>query len=42
LREWAADRLSEYKVPQRIAFVDDLPRTGTEKVRKDDVVKLFT
>jgi acyl-CoA synthetase (AMP-forming)/AMP-acid ligase II len=41
LREWAAERLSEYKVPQRIAFVDELPRTGTEKVRKADVAKLF-
>jgi acyl-CoA synthetase (AMP-forming)/AMP-acid ligase II len=41
LREWAAERLAEYKVPQRIAFVDALPRTGTDKVRKADVVKLF-
>jgi acyl-CoA synthetase (AMP-forming)/AMP-acid ligase II len=41
LREWASERLSEYKVPQRIAFVEELPRTGTEKVRKADVVKLF-
>jgi acyl-coenzyme A synthetase/AMP-(fatty) acid ligase len=28
-------------VPQRIVFVDSLPRTGTDKVRKADVVKLF-
>jgi acyl-CoA synthetase (AMP-forming)/AMP-acid ligase II len=41
LREWAAERLAEYKVPQRIAFVDALPRTGTDKVRKADVVRLF-
>jgi acyl-CoA synthetase (AMP-forming)/AMP-acid ligase II len=41
LRGWAADRLAEYKVPQRIAFVDTLPRTGTDKVRKADLVKLF-
>jgi acyl-CoA synthetase (AMP-forming)/AMP-acid ligase II len=41
LREWAAERLAEYKVPQRIVFVDELPRTGTDKVRKADVVKLF-
>jgi acyl-CoA synthetase (AMP-forming)/AMP-acid ligase II len=41
LREWAEARLSEYKVSQRIAFVDELPRTGTDKVRKADVVKLF-
>jgi long-chain acyl-CoA synthetase len=42
LRDWAAERLAEYKVPQRIVFVDSLPRTGTDKVRKADVAKLFT
>jgi acyl-CoA synthetase (AMP-forming)/AMP-acid ligase II len=41
LRDWAAERLAEYKVPQRIAFVDTLPRTGTDKVRKADLVELF-
>jgi acyl-CoA synthetase (AMP-forming)/AMP-acid ligase II len=41
LRDWAAERLAKYKVPQRIVFVDSLPRTGTDKVRKDDVAKLF-
>jgi acyl-CoA synthetase (AMP-forming)/AMP-acid ligase II len=41
LRDWAAERLAEYKVPQRIAFVDALPRTGTDKVRKADLVELF-
>ena len=41
LREWAEERLAEYKVPQRIVFVDSLPRTGTEKIRKAEVAKLF-
>jgi acyl-CoA synthetase (AMP-forming)/AMP-acid ligase II len=41
LREWAEERLAKYKVPQRIVFVDSLPRTGTDKVRKADVAKLF-
>jgi acyl-CoA synthetase (AMP-forming)/AMP-acid ligase II len=41
LRDWADERLAGYKVPQRIVFVDELPRTGTDKVRKADVVKLF-
>jgi acyl-CoA synthetase (AMP-forming)/AMP-acid ligase II len=41
LRDWAAERLAKYKVPQRVVFVDSLPRTGTDKVRKADVVKLF-
>jgi acyl-CoA synthetase (AMP-forming)/AMP-acid ligase II len=38
---WAEERLSDYKVPRRILFVDELPRTGTEKVRKQDVRALF-
>lgn len=41
LVEWAAERLSEYKVPQRVVFVEELPRTGTDKVRKQDLVPLF-
>jgi acyl-CoA synthetase (AMP-forming)/AMP-acid ligase II len=38
---WAAERLAEYKRPQRFVFVDELPRTATDKVRKADVVGLF-
>ena len=38
---WAADRLSSYKAPQRVLFVDDLPRTGTTKVQKREVIALF-
>src|SRR5438132_8438862 len=26
---WAAERLSDYKVPRLVGFVDELPRTGT-------------
>ena len=38
---WAAGRLSSYKAPQRVLFVDDLPRTGTTKVQKKEVIALF-
>jgi acyl-CoA synthetase (AMP-forming)/AMP-acid ligase II len=38
---WAAERMSDYKVPRRVLIVDDLPRTGTEKVQKTEVKKLF-
>ena len=38
---WAEARLADYKVPRRIAVVDELPRTGTDKVRKADVKALF-
>ena len=41
LLAWAAERLAEYKRPQRVVFVDALPRNATDKVRKADVVALF-
>jgi acyl-CoA synthetase (AMP-forming)/AMP-acid ligase II len=42
LKEWAASRLSDYKVPQRIVKVDELPRTGTNKVQKRELLPLFS
>lgn len=39
---WAAARLADYKVPKRIVLVDELPRTGTNKIQKADLVDLFT
>src|SRR5205814_98134 len=42
LRMWSDERLSEYKVPQRIVAVDELPRTGTNKVRRQELLSLFT
>ena len=41
LISFAKGRLASYKVPAEIIIVNDLPRTGTEKVRKDDVKELF-
>jgi acyl-CoA synthetase (AMP-forming)/AMP-acid ligase II len=41
LGDWAADRLAHYKAPRRILVVDELPRNGTEKVRKDQLTELF-
>ncbi len=38
---WADERLAKYKVPHRIVVVDDLPRTGTRKVRKRELLHLF-
>ncbi|GIU84291.1 MAG: malonyl-CoA synthase [Acidimicrobiales bacterium] len=38
---WARERLAEYKAPVRVMIVDDLPRTGTEKVRRAAVRELF-
>jgi acyl-CoA synthetase (AMP-forming)/AMP-acid ligase II len=41
LGAWAGERLADYKVPVRFVAVDDLPRTGTSKVQKDDLSTLF-
>lgn len=38
---FAGDRLAHYKAPRRVLVVDDLPRTGTEKVQADRVRELF-
>jgi acyl-CoA synthetase (AMP-forming)/AMP-acid ligase II len=37
----ARERLSAYKVPQEVQVVDELPRTGTEKVQKAKLRELF-
>jgi long-chain acyl-CoA synthetase len=41
LGAWARERLADYKVPKRWIEVDELPRTGTEKVQKSELVSLF-
>jgi acyl-CoA synthetase (AMP-forming)/AMP-acid ligase II len=38
---WCRDRLADYKVPARVRIVADLPRTGTEKVKKSELRSLF-
>jgi acyl-CoA synthetase (AMP-forming)/AMP-acid ligase II len=34
LLAWCRARLAKFKLPERLEFVDDLPRTATGKVRK--------
>ena len=34
LRAFLAERLSDYKIPRQITFVDELPRNATGKVLK--------
>jgi acyl-CoA synthetase (AMP-forming)/AMP-acid ligase II len=41
LLAFGRNRLAEYKAPRRVAVVTDLPRTGTEKVKKPDLRALF-
>jgi acyl-CoA synthetase (AMP-forming)/AMP-acid ligase II len=38
---WASERLASYKVPRRIVCADELPRTGTRKVQKRELLSLF-
>jgi acyl-coenzyme A synthetase/AMP-(fatty) acid ligase len=32
LRQFVAERIAAYKVPERLSFMDELPLTGTGKV----------
>jgi long-chain acyl-CoA synthetase len=41
LGSWLDEHVADYKVPQRFVAVDDLPRTGTRKVQKDQLRPLF-
>jgi acyl-CoA synthetase (AMP-forming)/AMP-acid ligase II len=41
LASWARQHLAEYKVPDQFVVVDDLPRTGTNKVQKSELGPLF-
>jgi acyl-CoA synthetase (AMP-forming)/AMP-acid ligase II len=38
---WAKANLADYKVPKRWVAVDELPRTGTAKVQKSELLALF-
>jgi acyl-CoA synthetase (AMP-forming)/AMP-acid ligase II len=38
---WARGRMARYKAPRQVVFVDELPRTGTRKLRRDQLVDLF-
>ncbi len=41
LRTWCRDRLSNYKIPQRLLVVEALPRNAMGKVTKPMVTQLF-
>jgi acyl-CoA synthetase (AMP-forming)/AMP-acid ligase II len=41
LKAWADERLSGYKTPVRIVAADELPRTGTNKVQRKELLQLF-
>jgi acyl-CoA synthetase (AMP-forming)/AMP-acid ligase II len=39
---WAREALAPYKAPRRIVILDELPRTGTQKVQKRELLRHFT
>ena len=41
LAAFTAERLADYKVPARWLAVEELPRTGTNTVKKAELVPLF-
>jgi fatty-acyl-CoA synthase len=41
IREWCRETLAEYKVPDRVRFLDELPMTGTGKVRRVELTRLM-
>lgn len=41
LDAWIRDHLSHYKIPVHYIAVDDFPRTGTNKIQRKEVAKLF-
>ena len=41
LVDFCSARLSTYKVPSAVRIVEELPRTGTEKVKKSELRSLF-
>ncbi|MGW8266035.1 MAG: acyl-CoA synthetase [Longimicrobiales bacterium] len=41
LQAWAGERLSSYKIPRKLAVVDDFPRNAMGKVMKPAVKALF-
>jgi acyl-CoA synthetase (AMP-forming)/AMP-acid ligase II len=41
LVDWAREHMADYKSPRQVKIVDKLPRTGTDKVQKDELLKLF-
>jgi fatty-acyl-CoA synthase len=41
LREWLRERMAHYKVPKSFVFVDALPKTGANKVDKEQLIGLY-
>jgi fatty-acyl-CoA synthase len=42
LLEWLRDRLAHYKCPRSISFEQQLPRTDTGKLYKQELIKKYS
>jgi fatty-acyl-CoA synthase len=41
IRDWCLESLAEYKAPDRVRFLDELPMTGTGKIRRVELTRLM-
>jgi fatty-acyl-CoA synthase len=41
LSEWLREQMARYKVPKSFVFVDGLPKTGANKVDKEQLIELY-
>ncbi len=41
IRDWCGEILAEYKVPDRVHFMEAFPMTGTGKIRRVELVRLL-
>jgi acyl-CoA synthetase (AMP-forming)/AMP-acid ligase II len=42
LLKWCGENLARYKLPRKVFFVDDLPKSGVGKVLKADLTDRLT
>src|SRR5690606_40755124 len=42
LKEWCRGALAEYKVPDKVRFLDALPLTGSGKVRRVELARMMS
>ena len=41
LREWLREQMAHYKVPKSFVFRDALPKTGANKVDKEQLIEVY-
>ncbi len=41
LRKYCREHLAEYKVPEEFTFIDEMPKTATRKIQKEEIKKKY-